>query len=303
MTVAAGPIGQCARRIRSRDAREPSARRAAQRERRAIRDLTSRVHAGQLGGVRAAAICVTASGIPITDPACAAPFAAASATHHTDIHLAGDVRPSVDQAIRRSRHTRVCVTDLRLLTAGSAVAGLIAGLSSASFAPLLRPVVGVRCRVSAGVRVRPHEARHRHSDRAGARGARAWKRFIISNLAAVSTVLSGWVGLAGENRAMGAVGFSATVRIVTAPRWILPRVPGRSGTDRVRAMTTFLIQILLLAANVGAAILVGKYGQHKGYDFWLGFALAFVVTFIVGAIVVAVLRDRATGRRGVVTWR
>ena len=68
-------------------------------------------------------------------------------------------------------------------------------------------------------------------------------------------------------------------------------------------MTTFMIQILLLAVNVGAAILVGKYSQRKGYDFWLGFVIAFVVTFVVGTIVVIVLRDRTTGRRGLVTWR
>lgn len=68
-------------------------------------------------------------------------------------------------------------------------------------------------------------------------------------------------------------------------------------------MTTFAIQILLLAINVGAAILTGKFGQRKGYDFWLGFVLAFVLTFVIGMVIVTVLRDRVTGRRGVVTWR
>jgi hypothetical protein len=71
---------------------------------------------------------------------------------------------------------------------------------------------------------------------------------------------------------------------------------------RVSGMTTFLIQLLLLAVYVGAAIVVGKFSERKGYDFWLGFVLAFVVTFVVAVIIVAVLRDRATGRRGVVTW-
>ncbi len=67
-------------------------------------------------------------------------------------------------------------------------------------------------------------------------------------------------------------------------------------------MTTFAIQLLLLAINIGAAWLVGKFGQRKGYDFWLGFLLAFVLTFVIGVIIVTVLRDRVTGRRGVVTW-
>jgi hypothetical protein len=67
-------------------------------------------------------------------------------------------------------------------------------------------------------------------------------------------------------------------------------------------MSTFLVQLVLLAVYVGAAIVTGTYGRRKGYDFWLGFVLAFVLSFVIGMIIVILLRDRATGRRGVVTW-
>jgi hypothetical protein len=55
-------------------------------------------------------------------------------------------------------------------------------------------------------------------------------------------------------------------------------------------------------AYVVGALLVGVWGQRKGYSIGVGFLVSMALTFIVGAIAVVVLKDKQTGRRGVVTW-
>ena len=50
------------------------------------------------------------------------------------------------------------------------------------------------------------------------------------------------------------------------------------------------------------ALLVGGWGQRKGYSLGVGFLISVLLSFVIGAIVVFMLRDKETGRRGVVTW-
>jgi hypothetical protein len=50
------------------------------------------------------------------------------------------------------------------------------------------------------------------------------------------------------------------------------------------------------------ALLVGAWGQRKGHSFGVGFLISLALTFIVGAVTVFLLKDKQTGRRGVVTW-
>jgi len=57
-----------------------------------------------------------------------------------------------------------------------------------------------------------------------------------------------------------------------------------------------------LISYVILASLVGVWGQRKGYSFGLGFLVSLLLTFIVGSVTVLVLKDRETGRRGVLTW-
>lgn len=70
---------------------------------------------------------------------------------------------------------------------------------------------------------------------------------------------------------------------------------------RVLRMHTFGFSITFIAYFV-LALLIGGWGHRKGYSFGLGFLVSLVFTFVVGAIVVFLLRDKDTGRRGVVTW-
>ena len=44
------------------------------------------------------------------------------------------------------------------------------------------------------------------------------------------------------------------------------------------------------------------WGRRKGINFWLGFIISILLTVLVGVIVVAVEKDKVTGRRGFVTW-
>jgi hypothetical protein len=64
-------------------------------------------------------------------------------------------------------------------------------------------------------------------------------------------------------------------------------------------MTSFSIAFI---AYFVLALLIGGWAQRKGYSLGLGFLLSLVLTFVIGAIVVFLLRDKETGRRGVVTW-
>jgi hypothetical protein len=64
---------------------------------------------------------------------------------------------------------------------------------------------------------------------------------------------------------------------------------------------TFAASIAFIAYFV-LALLIGGWGQRKGYSLGLGFLVSLVLTFIVGAVTVYLLRDKQTGRRGVVTW-
>jgi len=57
-----------------------------------------------------------------------------------------------------------------------------------------------------------------------------------------------------------------------------------------------------LISYVILASMVGVWGQRKGYSFGLGFFLSVVLTFIIGAVTVFLLKDRQTGRRGILTW-
>ncbi len=115
------------------------------RIRRAIRDLTSRYYFGQLAGVALAAGVATLRGPQIAYAVCGVVFAAGaavSATHHIDLDLPPEHRPAVDHALRRSWQALRASAELRVLTACSVIAGLLAGVSSASFAPYLRQVLG-----------------------------------------------------------------------------------------------------------------------------------------------------------------
>jgi F0F1-type ATP synthase assembly protein I len=55
-------------------------------------------------------------------------------------------------------------------------------------------------------------------------------------------------------------------------------------------------------AYICLALLVGVWGQRKGYSFGVGFIVSLLLTFVVGAVVVVVLKDKETGRRGILTW-
>jgi fructose-specific phosphotransferase system IIC component len=59
--------------------------------------------------------------------------------------------------------------------------------------------------------------------------------------------------------------------------------------------------VSIIAYFILAAI-VGVWGQHKGHSFGIGFLISLVLTFIVGAVTVFLLKDKRTGRRGIVTW-
>jgi hypothetical protein len=50
------------------------------------------------------------------------------------------------------------------------------------------------------------------------------------------------------------------------------------------------------------ALMVGAWGQRKGHSFGIGFLVSLVLTFVVGAVTVSLLKDKQTGRRGIVTW-
>lgn len=57
-----------------------------------------------------------------------------------------------------------------------------------------------------------------------------------------------------------------------------------------------------LISYVILASMVGLWGQRKGYSFGIGFLMSLVLTFVVGSVTVFLLKDRQTGRRGIVTW-
>lgn len=50
------------------------------------------------------------------------------------------------------------------------------------------------------------------------------------------------------------------------------------------------------------SVLIGLWGSKKGLKFWMGFLVSLLLTVIIGAIVVAFEKDKATGRRGIITW-
>ena len=267
-----------------------------ERLRRAIGDLTSRFHMGQLVGVTAAAVCVTAVGMPITYLACAAAFglgAAISATHHVDLDLGPDARPAVDHAIRRSWNALVRVSDLRLLTMCSIMAGLIAGMTSASFAPFLRSVLGfgVAYRVvfacglmMTGIAILVVPVLVAHVP---------WKRVIIACLAAESAALlviglargPGWAAF-GD----GLLLFASVIIGAAIHRRRAERVP-----DALRApigLTGGIISSLALAAG---ALLAGPLAS------WVGLAGEYRAMSAVGlvataCIVPALIRVERRGR-------
>jgi len=57
-----------------------------------------------------------------------------------------------------------------------------------------------------------------------------------------------------------------------------------------------------LISYVILASMVGLWGQRKGYSFGIGFLMSLVLTFVIGSVTVFLLKDRQTGRRGIVTW-
>jgi len=61
-------------------------------------------------------------------------------------------------------------------------------------------------------------------------------------------------------------------------------------------------QSIAFIAYICLALFVGVWGQRKGYSFGVGFIISLLLTFVVGAVTVVVLRDKATGRRGILTW-
>jgi hypothetical protein len=66
-------------------------------------------------------------------------------------------------------------------------------------------------------------------------------------------------------------------------------------------MNSFAFSIAFIAYFV-LALLIGGWGQRKGYSLGLGFLISLVLSFVVGAVTIYLLRDKETGRRGVVTW-
>jgi hypothetical protein len=60
----------------------------------------------------------------------------------------------------------------------------------------------------------------------------------------------------------------------------------------------FLIWIVSTFAWLILAWLVGMWGKRKGHSFWLGFLVSLIFSVIIGAILVLVLKDKRTGRRG-----
>ena len=50
------------------------------------------------------------------------------------------------------------------------------------------------------------------------------------------------------------------------------------------------------------SVLIGLWGSKKGLKFWMGFLVSLLLTVLIGAIVVAFEKDKATGRRGIITW-
>jgi F0F1-type ATP synthase assembly protein I len=55
-------------------------------------------------------------------------------------------------------------------------------------------------------------------------------------------------------------------------------------------------------AYICLALLVGVWGQRKGYSFGIGFLVSLLLSFVVGAVTIVLLKDKATGRRGIMTW-
>jgi hypothetical protein len=60
----------------------------------------------------------------------------------------------------------------------------------------------------------------------------------------------------------------------------------------------FLIWVVSTFAWLILAGLVGAWGKRKGHSFWLGFLVSLIFSVIIGAILVLVLKDKRTGRRG-----
>ena len=63
-----------------------------------------------------------------------------------------------------------------------------------------------------------------------------------------------------------------------------------------------LLWIIGVALWLVLAGLVGGWGQRKGHSFWIGFLVSLIFSLIIGVVVVILLKDKNTGRRGVVTW-
>ena len=60
----------------------------------------------------------------------------------------------------------------------------------------------------------------------------------------------------------------------------------------------FLIWIVSTFAWLILAWLVGMWAKRKRHSFWLAFLVSLIFSVIIGAILVVVLKDKRTGRRG-----
>lgn len=78
----------------------------------------------------------------------------------------------------------------------------------------------------------------------------------------------------------------------------------RKGNSRRREMLGLMETTLIIGSVlwVIGSVLVGLWGQRKGTSFWKGFLISILLSVLVGAIVVALEKDKVTGRRGLKTW-
>ncbi len=100
---------------------------------------------------------------------------------------------------------------------------------------------------------------------------------------------------------------AAAVPVSEPARWprclgVEPHLPRRGAGQHPCTVTRMTSLSIAFVAYFILALLVGGWGQRKGYSLGVGFLISVLLSFVIGAIVVFMLRDKATGRRGVVTW-